>query len=212
VSKPKYELTSAFISTSAYLSLGILTVLMTLPVYFFNTAQALAQFSDTGASQRSLLIQEVNSLFREGKLASAEEKLRQFIKKYPRDTFGHYQLGNVLLRQQKPEEAIKSYQEAIRLNSKYALAHNGIGVAFASQERWDEAIAEYQKALAINPNYGDALIYLGEALWQKGNRDEAVASFEKALGVYKNQNRPDKAQRVEEILRQLKSTDDPSLS
>jgi tetratricopeptide (TPR) repeat protein len=87
-----------------------------------------------------------------------------------------------------------------------------MGIALASQGRLQEAIAEYQKALAINPEYADALASLGQALWQQGNRDQALASLEKAANIFKAQNRPDKASRVEQLLQQLKANDDPSVS
>ncbi|MFB2769946.1 tetratricopeptide repeat protein [Pelatocladus sp. BLCC-F211] len=223
--KPKNPFQSRLGQTACYLSLGILIVTNTSQFvsaqvrYSGNPKQhtqeqRLAQFpgGDSGQTERSQLIQIANTLLNQGNLPGAEENLRKFIKKYPKDAFGYFQLGNVLFRQEKKDEAIKQYQEAIRLDSKYALAHNGIGVVFASQEQWDEAIAEYNKALAINPAYGDALTNLAQALWEIGKREEAITSLEKALSVFKSQNRLQRVQRIQEILRKLKPDDDPSVS
>jgi tetratricopeptide (TPR) repeat protein len=172
----------------------------------------LVQIVDRDEQERSRLIQEANVSYSQGNFTAAEENLRKLIKKFPKDAFGHYQLGNVLYQQGKAEAAIGEYKEAIRLKSSYALAHNAMGNALASQSRWEEAIVEYQKALQINPEYADALASLGQALWQQGNRDEALASLEKALNIFKAQNRPDRANRVEQLLRQMKAADDPSVS
>jgi tetratricopeptide (TPR) repeat protein len=174
--------------------------------------QTIAQFSGTDSPERSQLLQQVNALYNQRDFKGAEENLRKFIKKFPEDAFGHFQLGNVLFRQNQPEAAVSSYQEAIRLRPKYALAYNAIGVVYASQDRWEEAIAEYRKALEINPEYGDALTNLGQALWQTNKRDEAKATLEKALNIFKAESRNEKAYQVEQILRQIKTLDDPSLS
>jgi tetratricopeptide (TPR) repeat protein len=221
--KPKDSFQPRLAQAACYLTLGILIVTNTSEFVFAQVRnptkqhtqeQILAQFSDANSEQqeRSQLIRTANTLLNQGDLAGAEENLRKLMKKYPKDAFGYYQLGNVLFRQERKAEAIKQYQEAIRLDSKYALAHNGIGLVFASQEQWEEAIAEYNKALAINPNYGDALTNLAQAFWEVGKREEAIASLEKALNAFKAQNKPQKVERIQEILRKLKPNDDPSVS
>jgi len=176
-----------------------------------KTSQKLAQFPG-GTPERSQLIQQANALYNQRDYKGAEESLRKLIKRYPEDAFAHFQLGNVFLRQKQPEAAIKSYQEAIRLKPKYALAYNAIGIVYATQDRWNEAIPEYRKALEINPDYGEAMTNLGQALWQVNQRDEAVASLEKALNIFKSQSRNDKAYQIEQMLRQIRSADDPSVS
>ena len=174
--------------------------------------QQLAQFSDTGTPERSQLLQQANNLFSQGDLTGAEENLRKLIKKFPEDAFGHFQLGNVLFRQKKPEDAISSFREAIRLRPKYALAYNAIGMVYASQSRWQEAITEYQKALEINPNYGEGLTNFALALWQTNKKDEALSSLEKALNIFKEQNRGEKVNQVERILKEIKTADEPGIS
>ncbi|BAY45001.1 TPR repeat-containing protein [Scytonema sp. HK-05] len=211
------ELKLAFVKPLSCLTLCLLTTTVTSPLVLAETSypqqpQRVAQLGDREQLERSRLIQEANVLYSQGNFTGAEENLRKLIKKFPKDAFGYYQLGNVLYQQGKAEEAITQYKEAIRLNSRYALAHNGMGIALASQGRLQEAIAEYQKALKINPEYADALASLGQALWQQGNRDQALASLEKAANIFKAQNRPDKANRVEQLLQQLKANDDPSVS
>ncbi|MBU7584417.1 MAG: tetratricopeptide repeat protein [Nostoc sp. TH1S01] len=174
--------------------------------------QKLAQFQDDGNSERSQLVQQANDLLNRGDLTGAEKVLRRLIKKYPEDAFGHFQLGNVLRRQKQPEAAITAYQEAIRLKPKYALAYNAIGVVYATQDRWDDAISQYRKALEINPNYAEAMTNLGQALWQVNKKDEAVASLEKALTIFKTQSRNDRVYQIEQMLKQIRSADDPSVS
>ncbi len=181
--KFKSQLKSVFIQPFSCITLSVITtifispsVLAVSPQVFwhsrdivtsqpdFNSTEKqpspkIAQLSDTDTEQtnRSQLIQQANGLYNDGNLKAAEESFRKFLKKYPEDAFGHFQLGNILLDQKKSEEAISAYQEAIRLKPQYALAYNAIGIAYASQSHWEDAIAQYQKALEINPSYGDAL-------------------------------------------------------
>jgi tetratricopeptide (TPR) repeat protein len=225
--KVKHKPKSAFVQSFSGMMLSIITVVGLSPLVLAvpgkvslhtpeqnaqKQPQKLAQFSDTGPSERSQLLQQANALLNQGDLTGAEENLRKLIKQFPKDTFGHFQLGNVLFRQKKPEEAISAYQEAIRLQPKYALAHNAIGMVYASQSRWEEAIAEYKKALDINPNYAEGLTNFALALWQTNKKDEALSSLEKALNIFKEQNRGEKVNQVERILKEIKTADDPGIS
>ncbi|MBW4445348.1 MAG: tetratricopeptide repeat protein [Spirirestis rafaelensis WJT71-NPBG6] len=219
--KRKSFMESALFQTASYFILSMLSVtnmsqLVKAEVRDsftrqYTQVQILAQFSENG-QEREQLVQKANLLFNQGDFTGAEKVLRSLIKKFPESSYGHYQLGNVLFRQNKKEDAIKEYQKAISLNSKYALAYNAIGQVFASQQQWSEAIAEYQKALTINPEYGEALANLALALWEQGKHQDARASLEKALNIFKAQQRSDKVQQIENILRQINSRDDPTVS
>ncbi|WP_066382579.1 tetratricopeptide repeat protein [Anabaena sp. CA = ATCC 33047] len=173
--------------------------------------QKLAQFTDS-VQERSQLIQQANDLYSRRDFPGAQVSLCELIKKFPKDAFAHFQLGNVLFRRNQPETAISAYREAIRFNSKYALAYNAIGIVYASQNRWTDAIAEYEKALNINPKYGDAMMNFGQALWQVNKKDEAKSALEKALNIFKSQSRNEKVYQVEQILQQIKTLDNPSVS
>ncbi|MEA5571356.1 tetratricopeptide repeat protein [Calothrix sp. UHCC 0171] len=218
----KSQSKSVFTTHFYYLTLGILSVCLAsssvsaISTFSNQTTPSsgilISQLSESEQSERTQLIQTANSQMQSGNLTGAEENLRQLVKKFPKDAFGHYQLGNVLLRQEKPENAIASFQEATRLNPRYALAYNGMGISYASQEKWDDAITQFRKALEINPEYGDALMFLGQVLLQVNKRDEGVASLNKALNIFKQQNRNERVKRIENILRKLKPTDDPSIS
>jgi len=199
----------AFFQAAGYLIMGMLIATSTSVSVLANLA---GQLSEDQPSLRSQLVQTANNLLNQGDLPGAEKSLRQLIKNYPQDAFGHYQLGNVLFRQGKNEDAIAQYRQAIRLNSKYAVAYNAIGVVLASQKRWDEAIAQYNRALRINANYGDALTNLAQALWEKGQKNEAIASLEKALQVFQAQDRPERVEQIKKILQQIKGDEEPHVS
>ncbi|NJL61208.1 MAG: tetratricopeptide repeat protein [Methylacidiphilales bacterium] len=220
--KLKSEFKSVLVMPFRCMTLGILSVYFASSSALANTTYSnkfslssgilVAQLSEREKAERTQLIQSVNLQINQGNLNGAEENLRQLVKKFPKDAFGHYQLGNVFLRQEKAEDAIKSFQEATRLNPRYALAYNGMGVGYASQEKWDDAIIQFRKALEINPEYGDALMFLGQVLVQANKRDEGIASLNKALNIFKQQNRNERVKRIEEMLRKIKQSDDPSVS
>jgi tetratricopeptide (TPR) repeat protein len=231
------QLKSILVQPLSYITLSMITTIFISPSVFAVTAQdslhspkfaadkipaqpnlksreqKLAQIQeDSIVQERSQFIQQVNNLYNQGDFKGAEESLRKFLKKFPEDAFGHYQLGNVLFRQNRLDEAVSSYQEAIRLKPKYALAYNALGIVHASQSQWDQAMSEYRKALEINPDYADALTNLALALWQTNKKDEALASLTKALDIFKSQNRSEKAYQVEQILQKIKESDSPGLS
>lgn len=230
------QLKSVFVQPLSFITLSIITPIFISPSVLAVTAQnslqthqysagkitqaqslssrqqKLAQVQDSVLQERSQFIQQSNALFSQGDFKGAEETLRKFLKRFPEDAFGHFQLGNVLFRQNRPDEAITSYEEAIRRRPKYALAYNAIGIVYASQSRWDQAMVEYRKALEINPDYADALTNLAISLWQTNKRDEALASLTKALDIFKSQNRNEKAYQVEQILEKIKNSDNPGIS
>ncbi|MEH2069962.1 MAG: tetratricopeptide repeat protein [Nostoc sp.] len=220
------KLKSAFVQPFSCMTLSIITATGLSPSvlalseksshspqqYPHRQAQKLAQFSNTGSSDRAQILQQANALYNQGDFKGAEENLRKLIKQSPQDAFAHFQLGNVLFQQKKSEEAISAYREAIHLQSKYALAYNGIGMVYASENRWEDAITEYKKALAINPNYAEALTNFALAMWQTNKKDEALSSLEKALKIFQAQNRNEKVKQVERILQEIKKSDDPSIS
>ncbi len=225
--KLKHQLKSVFVQPLSCMMLSIITALSISPLVLAVTGKVslhspehstqkqpekIAQLSGTDTPERSQLIQQANALYSQGDFKGAEENLRKFIKKFPDVAFGHFQLGNVLFRQNKSEAAISAYREAIRIRSQYALAYNAISMVYASQNRWEEAITEYQKALEINPNYGEALTNVALVLWQTNKRDEALSSLEKALNIFKGQNRNEKVKQIEQILQEIKTSDDPSVS
>jgi tetratricopeptide (TPR) repeat protein len=228
--KQRSKMESRFVQTLSCLALSVITSTGVLPAVLAQEAspsklaceatlsnaeqkprqkqaQKVAQFADP-QQERSQLIQQANALFSQGDLQGAEENLCKFLKRYSDDAFGHFQLGNVFFRGKKYEAAISAYREAIRLRPQYAVAYNAAGMVFASQNRWSDAIAEYQKALEINRNYGDALANLALAFWQTNKKDEALASLEKAIGIFKQQNRNEKANQVEQLLQKIKNSDD----
>lgn len=227
--KPNSELQSRVVKAFSCISLSIITSYLSIPAQAqeespvksacqtalqkpqTKQAQKIAQFNDT-SQERSLLVQQANDLYNQNDLPGAVKALCQLLKKYPEDTFGYFQLGNVYARLKQPEIAISAYREATRYNSKYALAYNAIGMVYASQGLWENAIVEYKKALEINSNYGDALINYGQALWQTNQKEQAKASLEKALNIFKKQQRNEKVYQIEQILRQLKASDDPGVS
>ncbi|HYW21441.1 MAG TPA: tetratricopeptide repeat protein [Nodularia sp. (in: cyanobacteria)] len=230
------QMKAAFVPTLSYITLSIITTIAISPLVLAypgkvavnspknlthqfispesvnSRVQKLAQFPGSPQEERSQLIQQANALSSQGDLTGAEENLRKLIKKFPKYTLGHFELGNLLFKQDKGEEAINAYQEAIRLNSNHALAYNGIGLVYASQTRWEEAITAYQKALEINPKYGDALANSAVALLETNQQSEGIAALEKALDIFKSQSRNERVLQIEQILQKLKTLDGPELS
>lgn len=210
--KLKKQLRLALLIPSYCVILGIPAAIFSMSYQVDASPVKLARLSESEKAERAELIQKANSLFNDRNFPGAEQTLRELVKKFPKDAFAHYQLGNVLYQQQKAEDAAISFSEAIRLNPRYALAYNAMGLVRASQEQWDDALAEFRKALEINPEYGDALMYMGQVLLQTNKKEEAIASLDKALNIFKAEKRSERVNRVQEILQKIKKSDDPSLS
>ena len=100
------------------------------------------------------------------------------------------------------EPALADFTSAIALNSEYAEAYYNRGVTYNRLGEYDLALADFNQALAIDPQLADA--YLGRGITYSQLEDtRAIDDWKQAANLFEQQNQPEKAQKIRELLQQL---------
>jgi tetratricopeptide (TPR) repeat protein len=122
-------------------------------------------------------------LVRIGRVADAEQLLKETIQKIPASGQAYYNLGRLYEGQLKLSDALHEFQQAADLNPLVGLDHlyqMMIGIYLAEPD-FDAAIEAGTKRIDLNPNNAEAHKGLGEIDLQQGRHDDALAEFLAAL-------------------------------
>ena len=135
----------------------------------------------------SLLAQAV-AAHRAGDLATAEERYRALLRRWPRDARVHANLGAALRAQGRLAEAASECREAIALDPALADAHHNLGNALAAAGDFDAAVDAFERAAALVPDdadtrsaLADASVRVAEAHLAAGRCVAAVAACRRVL-------------------------------
>ena len=127
---------------------------------------------------------EPRSLLAEGKLASSEAALHDYLKDHPTSTDAHFLLGYVLFREQKPVDSLAEFTAGARTRrpkadelkavaSDYVLLHD-----FADADKW------FTEVIVEKPDDADAWYLLGRTKYNENSFTEAVSSFQRSLALH----------------------------
>lgn len=125
----------------------------------------------------------------QGKLALAEDHLKQALVVLTQSAEAHIHLGDVCVLQRRFNAAEKAYREGIRLNPNHTESYYGLGRIAEMQNRLKPAMEYYDAALARNryssqTHYRRALTY--QKLGDKEKSETAMAQFQR-LRTYEDQ-------------------------
>ena len=125
----------------------------------------------------------------QGKLALAEDHLKQALILLTQSAEAHIHLGDVCVLQRRFNAAEKAYREGIRLNPNHTESYYGLGRIAEMQNRLKQAMEYYDAALARNryssqTHYRRALTY--QKLGDKEKSETAMAQFQR-LKTYEDQ-------------------------
>ena len=125
----------------------------------------------------------------QGKLALAEDHLKQARTLLTQSAEAHIHLGDVCVLQRRFNAAEKAYREGIRLNPNHTESYYGLGRIAEMQNRLKQAMEYYDAALARNryssqTHYRRALTY--QKLGDKEKSETAMAQFQR-LKTYEDQ-------------------------
>jgi tetratricopeptide (TPR) repeat protein len=150
-----------------------------------NCALALSMLCPLAAqSQQSPdPLAEPRTLLSEGKLASAESALHNYLKEHPTSAEAHFLLGYVLFREQKAVESLAEFTAGARVRrpkadelktvaSDYVLLGD-----FADADKWFTEVAQE------DPNDADAWYLLGRTKYNENAFADAISSFERSLAL-----------------------------
>lgn len=103
------------------------------------------------------------------------------IKKTPKSSLAHNNLGLAYMERGIIDKAIREYQIALELNPIYSAAYYNLGLAYHKLKRFDDAIKYYNIAKNLN-NFKDSIYNsLGLVFVDKGQMEEAIIQFEVAV-------------------------------
>lgn len=105
------------------------------------------------------------------------------IRKMPKSSRVHNNLGKEFFKQDRIDEAIKEFKTAVTLNPKDAWYHANLGSAYAEQGNIDEGIKKLQTALKIDPDNSEMHSELGALYLKKGLRDKSRQEYEISLKI-----------------------------
>jgi tetratricopeptide (TPR) repeat protein len=120
------------------------------------------------------------SLARARRLAEGLKDLEWYVKKYPKDAAGSYELAvaETTTNVQKAEE---HFTQALLSAPSMVAARYGRALLYYRQGRYAESIKDLRQVLKVEPKNSHALDTLGESLLQLGGVQEAKEALEGAI-------------------------------
>ena len=113
----------------------------------------------------------------QGKLALAENHLKQGLVLLNESAEAHIHLGDVYILQRRFNAAEKAYQEGVRLNPNHTESYYGLGRVAEIQNRFQQAMEYYDAALVRN-RYSSQTHYRRALTYQKlGDKEQAAAAM-----------------------------------
>jgi bla regulator protein BlaR1 len=122
-------------------------------------------------------------LWRQRKLAEAEEAFEKAVSKDPTNANAWNGLGWAQQNQSKPLNAKASFEKCLEIQPKHAAALNGLGWIAKAQGKTDEAIAHWEKAIEAAPTATAALNGLATTYMELKQFDKAAEYYRMWLKV-----------------------------
>ncbi len=137
--------------------------------------------TDAGGSSKAYA-QVSEALLRQKRYASADEILKDGLRRHPEDDGLLFARGAAIERLGRAAEAERLLAKAIQVNPRNAMALNYLGYMLADRGvKLEEAMAYIQRALALDPKNAAYLDSLGWAQFRLSRVDEAEKNLRTAL-------------------------------
>jgi len=91
-----------------------------------------------------------------GDYENAEKAYLEGIKRNPKETLLHYNLGVMYYRMKRYDEAKKQLAKELEINSSNFMIYHVMGVIYQQQMRTEEAATMWEEAVAINPKFTES--------------------------------------------------------
>lgn len=138
-----------------------------------------------GAGPAALFAQ-AGAAFQAGRLAEAEQLLRQTLQLDPASADVYNALGMVCGQKGAAREAREHFRKAVALRPGSADFANNLGIAELNSGDLEGAARSFEKAVALNPSLAQAHHNLGLAHQKRGDFDKAIVYFRRALALVPN--------------------------
>ncbi|MEK6616496.1 MAG: tetratricopeptide repeat protein, partial [Bacteroidota bacterium] len=91
-----------------------------------------------------------------GDYPNAEKAYLEGIKRNPKETLLHYNLGVMYFRMQRYEEAKQQLAKELEIDSTNFMVYHVMGIIYKQHKRIEEASMMWRQALSINPNFAES--------------------------------------------------------
>jgi tetratricopeptide (TPR) repeat protein len=122
---------------------------------------------------------EAETLFREGSVGEAKQRIAEQLRQNPRSVEGYNLLGIIYTSEGNYAQALDAFQQALGVDPKSARTRNNIGNVYVAQQNLALAEQEFRKVLQLEPSNSDANYNLGLVLLAKGAPAQAIAYFQR---------------------------------
>lgn len=99
----------------------------------FRTGKSLS--SEETSSNALADVQAAESLYQQGRNTQALDAFSALVKRFPRNAFFWFRLGNILTRENDPKSAVNAYENAISLDPTDGRFHFNLGILQTSMAR-----------------------------------------------------------------------------
>jgi tetratricopeptide (TPR) repeat protein len=123
----------------------------------------------------------VRSLLEAGKLAAAEQEIRQYLLFHNSSADAHYLLGYILFKQQKAKSSLAEYTEGAKYRTPGARDLEVVGGDYVLLKDFTDADKWFTKSIEWDPGNLQTLYYLGRTKYNENRFEEAIAVFKKCL-------------------------------
>lgn len=150
------------------------------------SAQVYGSVPESSGLRRVAEERRINALRRAGRVAEAEDALRNGLRDNPDQVSYLISLGDILREREEFAEAIQNYTRAIEVSASVQqqdwFAYFARGVSYEQIDDWPKAEADFLRALQFSPDEPSVLNYLGYSWIDRGMRvAEAKHLIEKAV-------------------------------
>ena len=121
------------------------------------------------------------SLFRQGRLATAEGICGELVARYPRDVELAHFAGVLANRMGRYDLAVSRLASCVRVEPRRARAQAALGLAHEQLGHLEEARTAFASAVQAEPGFAEAHNGLGVVLFKSKRLEEAAASFRRAI-------------------------------
>jgi tetratricopeptide (TPR) repeat protein len=171
-----------------------------------NFDQAAKEFSNAAglnpqANEAYLLLGLLHG-FPAGRTPEAEELLRRFIARQPKNARGYLNLAMMYWdRDRDDPENVERVEEllkqAISLDAQFDEAYLQLGILHAHRSEYRAAIVDLQRAVQVNPNLTQAYFQLGAVYRHTGDAAQADANYRRYRELRQQEKDADEKRRAE---------------
>ena len=123
----------------------------------------------------------------EGRIAVAEQGLRDYLKRHPTDVMAIRMLGEVAARIGRYGDAETLLERSVELAPSFAAARHNLAIVRMRLNKAQEALDDVQTLLKAEPQNPSYKILQSAALVRVGDYEQAIRNYETLLKEYPNQ-------------------------